>query len=203
MINSKRKQNLKYLIPLGNHKLYILYSTYLCNVKDMTTMIMDAEMAREVLSAIEIAHGVCDGFEELQAKILGAFPEIVEENRLREIKIQEICNEQKRGKQLVVAKFSKDVPHPTVSEAMRWYLENEKFIRSNYSDEICFAGEMWESLPKPQLNEMIVSLRATKGRNSLENDGFRNRKDSDLWHCLIPFLENATYLERVRKSKKN
>jgi hypothetical protein len=169
----------------------------------MTTMIMDAEMAREILSAIEIAHGECDGFWELHEKILRHFPEIVEERRLRSIEIEEICAEQKRGKQLVVAKFSKDVPHPTVSGAIEWYLMNEKFIRANYSDEICFAGEMWESLPKPQLNEMIMSLRASKGRNSFENDALINRKDSDLWHSLIGFLENATYLERVRKSKRN
>jgi hypothetical protein len=169
----------------------------------MTTMIIDTEMAKEILSAIEIAHSECDGFWGLHETILSQFPEIVEERRIQEIKIQEICAEQKRGKQLVVAKFSKDVPHPTVPETIRWYLANEKFIRGNYSDEICFAGEMWESLPRVQLNEMIVSLRATKGRNALETDSIRESKDADLWHRLIPFLENATYLERVRKSKRN
>ena len=169
----------------------------------MTTMIIDTEMAKEILSAIEIAHSECDGFWGLHETILSQFPEIVEERRIQEIKIQEICDEQKRGKQLVVAKFSKDVPHPTVPETIRWYLANEKFIRGNYSDEICFAGEMWESLPRVQLNEMIVSLRASKGRNPDETDRIKESKDADLWHCLIRFLENATYQERVRKSKKN
>jgi hypothetical protein len=168
----------------------------------MNTMTINKELAEELLSAIHIAQAETGEFYEIEKKILRNFPEIVEENKIREQKIEEICAEQKRGKQLVIAKFSKDVQHPTVSGAITWYLANEKFIRENYSDEICFAGEMWESLPKPQLNEMIKSLRASKGRNSFEDDGLRNRKDSELWHSLIPFLENATYLERVRNSKR-
>jgi hypothetical protein len=166
-------------------------------------MIIDKETAEEILSAIEIAHSECDGFKELQSKILSHFPEIVEERKLRAIEIEEICKVQRLGKRLVIINFATEVEHPTVAKAIEWYLANEEFIRANYSDEICFAGEMWESLPKPQLNEMIKSLRTSKGRNSFEDDALRNRKDSELWHSLIPFLENATYLERVRKSKRN
>ena len=167
---------------------------------------MDTEMAKEILSAIEIANSECDGFWELHERILGHFPEIVEERRLQAIKIEEICAEQKRGKQLVIAKFSKDVSHPTVAKAIEWYLANERFIRDNYSDEICFAGEMWESLPKPQLKEMIVSLRAIKPTTEFERnvvESIERNTDDNLWHNLIKFLDHATYLERVKKSKRN
>ena len=166
-------------------------------------MSINGKEAREILSAIENARSETgEGFETLEKKILTSFPEIVKEREAYNNKVIEICRDQHAKRKNVVDKYNETVEHPTVQSVVVWYLTNEKFIRSNYSDEICFAGDLFEYTPRSKLNELIVSLRESRGRNNNENMLLKERKDSELWHSLIPFIEQATYLERVKKAKK-
>lgn len=166
-------------------------------------MKINGKEAREILSAIEIARSECgEGFETLEMRILAYFPDIVTERKDYDNKVIEICNEQHSKRKSVVDKYNSEITNPTVRNVIDWYIVNEKFIRANYSDEICFAGDLFEYTPRPKLNELIVSLRESRGRNDYENQLLKERKDSELWHSLIPFIEQATYLERVKKSKR-
>lgn len=160
-------------------------------------MTINGKEAREILSAISVVRGeMGEGFETLERKILTSFPEIVKEREDYSLKVIEICNEQHAKRKSVVDKYNSEVEHPTVRNVIDWYLVNEKFIRSNYSDEICFAGDLFDYTPRPKLNVLIESLRGSKGRNDYENQLLKERKDSELWHSLIPFIEQATYLKR-------
>lgn len=169
----------------------------------MSRMIMDAEMAREILSAIEIANSECDGFVELKKKILDHFPEIVDEKVAFLKAAEKESRKQHEARRQLILYYNNSVPFKTVESTTKWFVENYDYIRSQCSDEICFAGDMWQYLPKRDLKEVIDSLRATQGRTDFESNRIRESKDADLWHCLIQFLEHATYLERVRKSKRN
>jgi hypothetical protein len=169
----------------------------------MANMTINGKEAREILSAIEIARSECgEGFETLEKKILTTYPEIVKEREDNNSKVVKICNEQHTRRKYVIDNYNSEVKHPTVRNVIDWYLTNEKFIRENYSDEICFAGDLFEYTPRTKLNELIVSLRESKGRNDYENQLLKERKDMEMWHSLIPFIEQATYLERVKKAKK-
>jgi len=166
-------------------------------------MTINGKEAREILSAIEIARGECgEGFETLEKKILTSYPEIVMERKFYNNELVHICNEQHAKRKTVVDKYNSEVEHPTVRNVVDWYLTNEKFIRENYSDEICFAGDLFEYTPRPKLNELIENMRGLKGRNDYENQLLKERKDMEMWHCLIPFIEQATYLERAKRMKK-
>ena len=169
----------------------------------MANMSINGKEAREILSAIEIARSETgEGFETLEKKILTSYPEIVKERKDYHNKVIEICNDQHSKRKSVVDKYNSEITNPTVRNVIDWYIANEKFIRANYSDEICFAGDLFEYTPRSKLNELIVSLRESRGRNNNENMLLKERKDSELWHSLIPFIEQATYLERVKKAKK-
>jgi hypothetical protein len=162
-------------------------------------MVIGKEMAEEILSAIHIAQSETGEFYDLEKKILKFFPEIVDERLAMQMAVEKEGKRQHEARRQLIIGYNLQVPFKTVESTTKWFIENYDYIRSQYSDEISFCGDMWQYLPKRDLKEVIDSLRATQGRTDFLSKRIRESKDADLWHYLIQFLEHATYLERCKK----